>query len=77
MNTTAPKNTMKQSIRLILLALAAAAGVSAFQSTGHAVGSTQLITICFRGNTVQVPFYLRFRYFTAGGYAGPCLTSNP
>jgi ABC-type sugar transport system substrate-binding protein len=68
---------MKKTIRLALLALATAAGIGAFQSTSHAVGSTQLITICFRGNTVQVPFYLRFRYFTAGGYAGPCVTSNP
>jgi hypothetical protein len=68
---------MKKAIRLLLLSVAAAAGIGAFQSTSHAVGSTQLITICFRGNTVQVPFYLRFRYFTAGGYAGPCLTSNP
>lgn len=68
---------MKNGIRLLLLSVAAAAGIGAFQSTSHAVGSTQLITICFRGNTVQVPFYLRFRYFTAGGYAGPCLTSNP
>jgi autotransporter-associated beta strand protein len=75
--TTTPPPTMKNAIRLTCLALAAAAGISAFQATGHAVGSTELITICFRGNTVQVPFYLRFRYFSAGGYAGPCLTSNP
>lgn len=77
MKPTTQKDTMHKSIRLSLFALAAAAGLSAFQTTTHAVGSTQLITICFRGNTVQVPFYLRFRYFTAGGYAGPCLTSNP
>jgi hypothetical protein len=77
MKPTNLKTTMNKSIRFALLALAVAAGLSAFQTTTHAVGSTQLITICFRGNTVQVPFYLRFRYFTAGGYAGPCLTSNP
>lgn len=77
MKTTQPQSTMIKTIRLALLALAAAAGIGAFQHTSHAVGSTDLITICFRGNTVQVPFYLRFRYFTAGGYAGPCLTSNP
>jgi hypothetical protein len=68
---------MKTTIRLILLSVAVAAGIGTFQSTTYAVGSTELITICFRGNTVQVPFYLRFRYFSAGGYAGPCLTSNP
>jgi hypothetical protein len=68
---------MNTTIRLVLLSVAAAAGIGAFQSTTYAVGSTELITICFRGNTVQIPFYLRFRYFTAGGYAGPCLTSNP
>ena len=68
---------MNKSIRLLLLSLAAAAGIGAFQSTSYAVGSTQLITICFRGNTIQVPFYLRFRYFTSGGYAGPCLVSAP
>jgi ABC-type sugar transport system substrate-binding protein len=68
---------MKNSIRLLLLALAAAAGIGAFQSTSFAVGSTELVTICFRGNTIQVPFYLRFRYFTAGGYNGPCVVSGP
>lgn len=68
---------MKKIVRLALLSLAAAAGIGAFQSTSHAVGSTQLITICFRGNTIQVPFYLRFRYFTSGGYSGPCLVSAP
>lgn len=68
---------MNKSIRLLLLSLAAAAGIGAFQSTSYAVGSTQLITICFRGNTIQVPFYLRFRYFTAGGYSGACLVSAP
>lgn len=68
---------MKNTIRLALLSLAAAGGFCAFQSTGYAVGSTQLITICFRGNTIQVPFYLRFRYFTSGGYSGPCLVSAP
>lgn len=68
---------MKNTVRSVLLAIAAAAGIGAFQSTGYAVGSTQLITICFRGNTIQVPFYLRFRYFTSGGYSGPCVVSAP
>lgn len=77
MKTAQPKTIMNHTIRLALLALAAVAGLSAFQHTSHAVGSTDLITICFRGNTVQVPYYLRFRYFTAGGYAGQCVTSNP
>jgi hypothetical protein len=68
---------MKQTIRLTLLALTAAAGIGVFQTTSYAVGSTQLITICFRGNTIQVPFYLRLRYFTSGGYSGPCVVSAP
>jgi ABC-type sugar transport system substrate-binding protein len=68
---------MIKSIRLVLFALAAAAGIGAFQSTTYAVGSTELVTICFRGNTIQVPFYLRFRYFSAGAYNGPCVVSGP
>lgn len=68
---------MNKSIRLLLLGLAAAAGIGAFQTTTYAVGSTQLVTICFRGQTIQVPFYLRFRYFSAGGYNGPCVVSGP
>jgi ABC-type sugar transport system substrate-binding protein len=68
---------MKKTLRLVLLALAAAAGIGAFQGTVHAVGSTEMVTICFRGNTIQVPFYLRFRYLSNGAYAGPCLVSSP
>lgn len=68
---------MKKCIRLILLALAVVAGVGAFQSTSQAVGSTDLVTICFRGNSIQVPFYLRSRYIAAGAYNGPCVSSNP
>jgi ABC-type sugar transport system substrate-binding protein len=68
---------MKKSIRLVLLAAAVAAGLGAFQRTSHAVNTTQLVTICFRGNTITVPFYLRARYIIAGAYNGPCLVSSP
>lgn len=68
---------MNKTLRLLLLSLAAAAGIGAFQGTTYATGSTELISICFRGNNIQVPFYLRFRYFNAGGYAGTCLVSAP
>jgi ABC-type sugar transport system substrate-binding protein len=68
---------MNKSIRLVLLTLAAAAGIGAFQGTTYATGSTELVTICFRNNTIQVPFYLRFRYFSAGAYNGPCVVSGP
>lgn len=68
---------MKKSIRLALLALSIAAGVGAFQGTGQAQTSSQLVTVCFRGSTIQVPFYLRVRYISAGAYNGPCLVTAP
>ncbi len=69
---------MKKSTRLFLLALSAAIGIGAFQSAIQAAGSTALVTICYRGNTIQVPSYLQGRYLAIGGtYTGPCLVSSP
>ena len=68
---------MIKSTRLLILLLAVAAGLGAFNMTSQAVGSTDLITICFRAKTIQVPYYLRNRYYAFGAYDGPCLVSNP
>ncbi len=32
----------------------------------------QLVTLCFRGRTIQVPFYLQARYTANGATVGPC-----
>jgi hypothetical protein len=62
-----------------MLAMATAAGLGAFglNSSSHAVSGTDLITLCFRNLTIQVPFYLRFRYYANGAVDGPCPISGP
>ena len=35
-------------------------------------GQMSPVTICFRDADEIVPFYLRFKYFAAGAFAGPC-----
>ena len=68
---------MIKSIRLLMLLLAVAAGLGAFNVTTYAVSSTALVTICFRNKTIQIPYYLRFRYYSFGAYDGPCFVSTP
>jgi hypothetical protein len=68
---------MIKSTRLLLFVLAMSAGLGAFNVPSHAVSGTDLITICFRNRTIQVPFYLRFRYYGNGAVDGACPVSNP
>ena len=70
---------MIKSTRLLLLLLALAAGLGVFSlnSTSYAIGSTELITLCFRNKTIQIPYYLRFRYYSAGAMDGACVVSGP
>ena len=68
---------MIKATRLLLLTLSACAGLGAFQCTTYAINSTDLTTLCFRNRTIQVPYYLRFRYYGAGAIDGACPISNP
>ncbi len=44
--------------------------------TALAVGGDDLVTLCFRNRTIQVPFYLINRYLAVPGTTtGPCITS--
>ncbi len=65
---------MKNSKRTLLLLLAVICGTSALLPAIAAAGD-DLVTLCFRTRTVQVPFYLRPRYITAGAMDGACPTS--
>lgn len=49
------------------LAVAASVGIFAFDAM-----AATLITLCFRGRTIQVPDYLEPRYLSAGATEGPC-----
>ena len=68
---------MIKSTRLLLLLVALVTGLGAFNMTSHAVSGTELITLCFRGKTIQAPYYLRFKYYGLGAFDGPCPISGP
>ena len=36
-----------------------------------------LVPLCYRGKTIQVPIYLKPRYITKGAMNGPCPVSPP
>lgn len=57
---------MKTSKRITLIALAIMSGLGAAGVTALAQGD-QLVTICFRNRTVQVPAYLLPRYLAVPG----------
>lgn len=63
-----------KSKRLLAMLLAVAAGLGMYGFETFAAPPATA-TICFRGNTIIVPFYLRTRYIAAGAYDGPCATS--
>lgn len=68
---------MIKSTRLLTLLLAVVAGLGAFNLTSYAVSSTTLMTLCFRGRTIQVPLYLTYKYYPLGAMDGPCPLSGP
>ena len=67
---------MFKSKKILILALAVVAGAGPFLPSVFAAGDT-LVTICYRGRTIQVPFYLLIRYTSAGAQPNPCPTSPP
>ena len=46
-------------------------------SASIAASGDDLVFMCYRGVTIQVPFYLRNRYFARGAMDDACPTSNP
>jgi hypothetical protein len=67
---------MKSSKRITLVALAILSGLGAAGVPALAQGD-ELVTICFRNRTVQVPAYLLPRYLAvAGTTQGPCIPSG-
>ena len=66
---------MYKSKRLLILALAAITGAGSLV-TALAQGDTP-VTMCFRGRTIQVPFYLVPRYLANGAMNNACPTSPP
>lgn len=63
---------MKSPQRSVLVALAIVSGLGAASVSVFAQGDN-LVTLCFRSRTIQVPAYLATRYMAvAGTTAGPC-----
>ena len=46
------------------------------ENAAFAQAGDQLVTLCFRNRTIQVPFYLVNRYTANGATIGPCPTST-
>ncbi len=67
---------MYKSRRLLILALAVAAGAGPLLTAYDAFAQDNLVPMCFRGRTIQVPFYLRPRYLAAGAMDNPCPASQ-
>ena len=69
---------MNQSKRSISLLLALLAGVSAITVLAPSASAdpTDLVTICFRNKTIQVPLYLLPRYQSVPNTTlGACVTT--
>jgi len=67
---------MKTSKRITLIALAILSGLGAASMTALAQGD-ELVTLCFRNRTVQVPAYLVPRYLAVVGTTqGPCQSTQ-
>ena len=57
---------MKHSKRIFLLSLAFVVGFGGIAATALAQGDT-IVTLCYRGRTIKVPFYLQQRYLAKPG----------
>lgn len=68
---------MQNSKRFLILALAVLMGGGSFfvSTQSHAQGSP-LVYLCYRGQTIQVQYYLKDRYIAKGAMNGPCETSG-
>lgn len=69
-------NKTKRSISLLLAIVAGASAFSILAPLRAAADPTDLVTICFRNRTIQVPQYLLGRYQTVPGTTvGACPTT--
>jgi ABC-type sugar transport system substrate-binding protein len=70
---------MKKSQRFLSMVVAIVAGASGFSLLAPlsvTADATDLVTICFRNRTIEVPLYLLPRYQAVlGTTLGPCPTS--
>lgn len=64
---------MKTSKHVLALAAVVVAGLSVAVTSAIAQGPDELVGICYRGRTIQVPAYLVPRYIAKGADPVPCL----
>ena len=67
---------MHKSRQLLIMSLAVIVGCGYFIVPSVAVGPDDLIKMCYRGNTIQLPAYLRTRYIAKGAMDDACPTSH-
>lgn len=70
-------NTMRQSKAFLIMSLAVIIGCGSLIVSSVAVSGDDLVYLCYRNKTIQVPFYLKPRYTSKGALNGPCPTSPP
>ena len=69
-------NKSKRSVSFLCALVAGASAFSIIAPLRAAADPTDLVTICFRNRTIQVPLYLIPRYQSVFGTTlGPCPTS--
>jgi len=66
----------RKNKRIAMLAIAATAGSMAFTLVTPALAQTNLVFMCFRSRTIQVPSYLAPTYQLQGAQPGKCSTSG-
>ena len=59
------------------MALGAIVVGGAFTIPSSKGANDDLVPLCYRGVTIQVPIYLKPRYITKGATNGPCPVSPP
>lgn len=69
------KPTLRKNTRLATLALAVTFGAMAFSLVTPALAQLQLVPMCFRNRTIQVPSYLATTYQLQGATPGSCVVS--
>lgn len=57
---------------LLMLAVAVVSGLGAAVTSAIAQSNDDLVLICYRGRTIQVPSYLVARYVFKGAASGAC-----
>ena len=67
---------MKISKHLLMLAVAIIGGLGAAVTSAVAAGD-DLVILCYRDRTVQVPSYLVARYIFKGATSGACPVTGP